>query len=73
MFGTRCDGCEEVVAGFVLEECEDCDKAYCEDNGCQEDYFRVCDGCSGYLCSECGGCWRGKLYCDECYAFPHDD
>ena len=72
-FGTACDGCGEVVAGFTLVECEDCDTVYCIDNECVENYFNECNGCSGNLCGECGKCWRGELYCDECYVFPHDD
>ena len=73
IFGTACDGCGEVFAGFVLVECEDCDTVYCIDNGCVEACFNECEGCDGYLCYDCGKHWRGDLYCDDCYVFPHDN
>ena len=71
IFGTACDCCERVVARFTLEECEDCDTVYCIDECVDE--FNECYGCGGYLCCECGKHWRGELYCNECYVFPHDD
>ena len=73
IFGTACDGCGEVFAGFVLVECEDCDTVYCIDNGCVEACFNECEGCDGYLCYDCGKHWRGDLYCEDCYVFPHDN
>ncbi|MBT6559998.1 MAG: hypothetical protein HOL76_01920 [Euryarchaeota archaeon] len=67
-----CDGCGDSVAGFCMEECEDCDTVYCEDNGCDQD-FQNCNGCGGNLCGGCGKYWRDEIYCDECYVFPHDE
>jgi len=67
-----CPACGDTISlPYLVKACENCDAWYCGHGDCADD-LDTCEGCSEYLCSDCGKYWRGEKYCDGCYTFPHD-